>query len=553
MKQYETFELTFTGPEPEGSRALVDLQAEFTIAGEVKRVSGFYAGNGVYKVRFYSTAAGRCSWKVWGVVSGAGEVLCEPANPGKAGEEEYRKSPDTDGERKAVTCGECCDMTGKGRTPRGMVRASGRHFKYHDGTWYRPFGTTIYAMVHQEEALVNTTMATLRSAPFNKVRFCVFPKHYDFNHNEPPYYPFEKTDGKWDVHKPAAVYWDALEERIRELDAMGIQGDLILFHPYDRWGFSRFSKEESLVYLDYLLRRLSAMPNLWWSLANEYDLMSNYKREDWQEFAGFVAEHDPYGHCLSNHNCMAYWDFSQKEITHCSIQDVNVNEVPELWERYRKPVIFDECRYEGNIIHGWGNISGREMVRRFWTAVCCGGYCTHGETFYSEDEVLWWARGGVLKGESSARIAFLKEIVEALPGPLEFMGEGSGAYTEGQLLSMKKNGISEEFQKNFFLTAMLNMPEEQVKAFLTKERVAFGHCGQEAYLKFLERQCAAVTKLNLPEEGNYRIEVIDTWEMTRQVVTENACGRVQIDLPGKEDMAVLAVSKTGNIPGSGGK
>ena len=29
-----------------------------------------------------------------------------------------------------------------------------------------------------------------------KVRHCVFPKHYDYNHNEPPYYAFEKdADG----------------------------------------------------------------------------------------------------------------------------------------------------------------------------------------------------------------------------------------------------------------------------------------------------------------------------------------------------------------------
>ncbi|MCI9338124.1 MAG: DUF5060 domain-containing protein, partial [Lachnospiraceae bacterium] len=363
MRQYETYELTFSGPEPEGSKAAVDLQAEFTLGGETKKVSGFYAGDGQYKVRYYPSGTGTCRFQVWGAVTAEGEEVCEPA--GETGAD--------------------------GSTPasHGMVRAAGRHFRYEDGACYRPFGTTVYALLHQERNLVDTTMDTLRKAPFNKVRFCVFPKHYDFNHNDPECYPFEKTEGKWDVHRPVAAYWEALESRIRELDACGIQGDLILFHPYDRWGFSKFSKEDSLVYLDYLLRRLSAMPNLWWSLANEYDLMPNYKREDWADFARFVAEHDPYGHCLSNHNCMAYWDFSQKEITHCCIQDVNVNEVPELWEQYDKPVVFDECRYEGNIIHPWGNLSGRELSRRFWTAVCCGGYCTHGETFYSKDEVLW--------------------------------------------------------------------------------------------------------------------------------------------------------------------
>lgn len=517
MRQYETFELTFTGQEPEGSKALADCRGEFTLAGQTEQVRGFYAGDGKYKIRFYPSGAGKCTWKVWGAVSGEGEEICEPA----------------------------------AAASHGMVRVEGLHFKYEDGTWYRPFGTTVYALIHQEKKLVDTTMETLKGAPFNKVRFCVFPKSYDFNHNEPEVYAFEKTDGKWDVHKPVAAYWEALESRIREMDAMGIQGDLILFHPYDRWGFSKFSKEDSLVYLDYLLRRLSAMPNLWWSLANEYDLMPDYTREDWADFARFVAEHDPYGHCLSNHNCMNYWDFEQKEITHCCIQDVNVAEVPELQEKYGKPIVFDECCYEGNIIHQWGNLSGRELMRRFWTAVCCGGYCTHGETFYSEDEVLWWARGGVLKGESPARIAFLREIVEELPGPLEFVSEGLWSIFSVKEMLAKKDEVERlkaegkeqkpSSREEFFLGVVLNLPRERMLPFVVKERMALGHCDEAAYLKFLGRQCAALAELNLPQEGSYRVEVIDPWEMTRKVVKENVNGTVQVELPGKEDMAVLAV------------
>ena len=36
-------------------------------------------------------------------------------------------------------------------------------------------------------------------------------------------------------------------------------------------------------------------------------------------------------------------------------------------------------------------------------------------------------------------------------------------------------------------------------------------------------------------------KVIDAWNMTREVVAQNVCGRVQIKLPGREDMAVLAL------------
>lgn len=106
---------------------------------------------------------------------------------------------------------------------------------------------------------------------------------------------------------------------------------------------------------------------------------------------------------------------------------------------------------------------------------------------------------------------------------------------------MKENGAPEEVKKNFFTMAMLNLPKERMLSFVAKERTAVGHCGKEAYLKFLERQCAALTELRLPEEGDYRIEVIDTWEMTRKVTMEHVNGTVKVELPGKEDMAVLAV------------
>ncbi len=56
MRQYETFELAFSGAAPKGSEAQVNQEAVFE-NGETKvRAKGFYAGNSTYKVRllFYS-------------------------------------------------------------------------------------------------------------------------------------------------------------------------------------------------------------------------------------------------------------------------------------------------------------------------------------------------------------------------------------------------------------------------------------------------------------------------------------------------------------------
>src|SRR5260370_23195842 len=61
------------------------------------------------------------------------------------------------------------------------------HFAYADGTPYFPIGTTCYASTHQGDRLEEQTLATLKKSPFNKIRMCVFPKHYAFNQNEPVY------------------------------------------------------------------------------------------------------------------------------------------------------------------------------------------------------------------------------------------------------------------------------------------------------------------------------------------------------------------------------
>lgn len=127
-------------------------------------------------------------------------------------------------------------------------------------------------------------METLAKSPFNKIRMLVFPKHMPYNNNEPSLFPFMKgEDGSWDVRHPDFEFWNHLDSCIEELGKLGVEADLILFHPYDRWGFSKLTHEESMIYLDYCIRRLSAFRNLWWSLANEYELVTSKTPENWME------------------------------------------------------------------------------------------------------------------------------------------------------------------------------------------------------------------------------------------------------------------------------
>ncbi|MGN0999195.1 MAG: DUF5060 domain-containing protein [Faecousia sp.] len=505
MEQYKLLELSFPGPEPERDFAQVDLTATFSCGEHSLTVPGFYAGNGIYKVRFLPQWQGVWNWTVTGVVEASGQETCVP---------------------------------GSGH---GLVKAEQTHFRYEDGTLYWPIGTTVYALAHQSDERIAETMDTLRGSCFNKIRICLFPKWMVYNRDEPALFPFERdSDGKWDVRRPCFAFWDRFERCLTQLAELGIQTDLILFHPYDHWGFSRMSQEEDLIYVDYLLRRFAAMPSLWWSLANEYDTMFFHTPQSWEDLEQFVAEHDPFGHLLSNHNWIKYWDFSRPSTTHVCLQTQDVYMVDQWVRQYGKPVMIDECCYEGTIPETWGNISAFELVNRFWCVTAKGGFCTHGETYWSEDEVLWWAKGGVLKGESPVRLKFLSDILSELPGPL--------APVLPQQLRENPNEnqapVSEEEKqfREYFRRAIESMGPDR-KATIANQNAEYkSFCDEQAYLTYYAHKCLARDTLHLPENHRYRIEVMDVWNMTRETVLENVNGTVTIPLPGKEGIALLATA-----------
>ena len=510
MKQYEMFELVFSGETLTDNWAQIGLTAEFTCGDTVKTVKGFYDGDGRYIMRFLPEIPGEWHWKVCGAANAEGTESCEPANGA-----------------------------------HGLVKAADTHFEYEDGTLFIPFGTTVYALAHQEDALVEQTLATLKETPFNKVRMCVFPKHYDYNHNEPPCYAFEKNiDGGWDVNRPCIAFWHRFEGILKRIADMDIQIDLILFHPYDRWGFSKLPQGDNLIYLDYLQRRLSAWPNIWWSLANEYDLNMGAKSlEDWEEIEECVAKNDPYGHPLSNHNCMCFWDATRKNVTHASLQTKGFSEIPRWIREYQKPVMIDECCYEGNLPHFWGSISGQEMVRRFWRCYASGAYCTHGETFLSDDDILWWARGGVLRGESPKRIAFLRQIMESLPGPLTPREDNIWfvVLKEGKELDQALTSVPVDMQNicRLFSASIHRMSVQDRTAHLGGEHAWESHCGEEAYLTYFDLQCYGEQTVKLPEDKTYKAEIIDVWNMTREVIADHISGETRLTLPGRDNLALL--------------
>ena len=371
------------------------LTARFECDGETIVVKGFHDGDGTWKVRCMPTKEGRWTFKT------------------------QSPDPELDGRTGEFLCG----PPAKGN--HGPVRVAHTwHFAYADGTPYFQVGTTCYAWIHQTGELQEQTLKTLAAAPFNKIRLCIFPKSYTYSKNEPPFYPFERrADGTFDFTRLNPVSWRHLERRILDLQRLGIEADLILWHPYDRWGFAEMGKEHDDRYLRYCIARLAAFRNVWWSLANEYDLMAPGTRghrgdkamADWDRLFQILHTEDPFGRLRSIHNCRGFYDHTRPGVTHASVQSSDLASGPAWRERYRRPIVYDECKYEGNIPEGWGNITAEELTHRFWLGTIGGCYVGHGETYTHPQDILWWSKGGVLHGQSPARIAFLKRTMEPAP------------------------------------------------------------------------------------------------------------------------------------------
>ena len=466
VERWYIHEVALEGPRAGNPFLDVMFSATFSLDHRDVEVAGFYDGDGVYRVRFMPDTVG-----TWRYVT-------------------HSNASALDGVTGSFTC------TPASEDNHGPVRVDGTyHFRYEDGTPHFSFGTTCYVWNHQGEQLEAQTLETLKTtgAAFNKMRMCVFPKDYTYNRNEPELHAFERdSSGNLDFERFNPAFFRHLEQRVADLRDLGIEADLILFHPYDRWGYSTMPADVDDRYLRYVVARLSAYRNVWWSMANEYDLMRSKTMLDWDRFFKIVQTHDPAQHLRSIHNCQAFYDHSQPWVTHSSVQHADLTQVSRWREQYGKPVVVDECQYEGNIPNNWGNITAEELVHRFWEGSVRGGYVGHGETYLHPDDILWWSKGGVLHGESPARIAFLREIMEAGP-------------------------TLDPYGTNWDLT----------------------QAGDDDYrLIYVGRHRPAAKTLKLPEGRHYTVDIIDTWGMTITPLEGTFAGTVEIDLPGTLNVAV---------------
>lgn len=468
VEQWGIFEASYPGPT--GGNPFVDVEfgAVFEQSGKSVAVGGFYDGGGTCRVRFMPETTGAWTYRT------------------------QSNRPELDGKTGSFV------VSAATAENRGPVRVKDEyHFVYADGAPYRELGTTCYGWTCQPEELEEQTLKTLADAPFNKMRMCVFPKWFNYNHVEPPLYPFVgQAPNHWDFTQFNPAYFQHFERRIAQLGAMGIEADVILFHPYDEghWGFDNMGAENDDRYLRYTIARLGAHRNVWWSLANEWDYFKTKKEADFERIGETIAKNDPYRHLCSIHQQKVFFDHSKPWITHVSVQNDMPDNAPMYLRKWGKPVIFDECRYEGDIPEGWGDITATRLVGNFWKTLVEGAFCGHGETYLNAKEELWWSKGGVLLGQSPERLKFFKQVVDAAPA----------------------------------------------EATVLSERNTWGVEG-EYYLTYLWDRQHLTQSYKLPAGGRFKAEVLDTVAMTITPVAGTFSETAEIPLPIQPYLAIRVV------------
>jgi hypothetical protein len=396
VEKWGTFEITLNGPSDGNPFLDVTLAAEFTNGIKTVTVDGFYDGGGVYRIRFMPDQTG--SWRYftrsnrWQLTQQRGTFAVTVPSKGNHG-------------------------------PVGVAYTF--HFAYADGTPFKQVGTTCYTWTHRPAEVEEQTLKTLAASPFNKLRMCVFPQTHGIKTMPPARFPFAGEGTKPDYARFNPEFFQHLDLRVGQLRDLGIECDLILFHPYDDghiWGLDTMPPEVEDRYLRYIVARLGAYRNIWWSMANEYDFVRTKTDADWDRYFRVVQAADPYAHLRSIHNGKIIYDHNKPWVTHVSMQNGSAVVEPgraELYrDVYRKPIVYDEVEYEGNHKSRWAQLTGHEMVHRFWAGTVAGTYVGHSEFLMDPNdpgEFVWLGQGGTLKGESPARLAFLRKILEESP------------------------------------------------------------------------------------------------------------------------------------------
>jgi len=352
------------------------------------------AKGGVFKVRFCPTRPGR--WRLAGL---------ETNRPG------------FEPLATAVTC------------------VASRHpgFWLPDGRWYRrsngshPFilGNTHYTFLSRRDnrgrVCCDPVLDIRRSARYyKKVRFSLFGGRYP----DPTLKPFlddagrPSDDGRFAFRPNPAWFLRGVDPAVAEGFERDVVCDLILCGPDTRESRSTL-KYHPRPWLRYVAARYGAYPNVWFCLANEWDIKDpRYTAEEIRGAGSYLRSCLAYPAPISVHGSPRRWrpELNGSWHDHVIIQ-YKVKRLPQAADAVlesfslggKKPVVNDENGYQGK---GDGFALG-DVVEGCLGTFLGGGYPTTGEKFASKKGQYFWGGFDPEKHSATKHLAFLRRFLEA--------------------------------------------------------------------------------------------------------------------------------------------
>jgi hypothetical protein len=182
-----------------------------------------------------------------------------------------------------------------------------RSFVWDNGTHPYLWGQTYYQMVNQARKSLDTPSgdsfwhpAVTGSASYgmNKIRLLVTPWGPDLRTGvNVTTRAFPLVGASLDRDQIDEKHWQGLDKAIDYLNSQGIVADLILFHDGDATWTPFGTTAQNQRYTRYVTARYAAYPNVIWSLANEYQLLTGSSpagNGPWNDLGCLIRGCSPY-------------------------------------------------------------------------------------------------------------------------------------------------------------------------------------------------------------------------------------------------------------------
>ena len=508
VHRYGVHEIVFHGPNcsaKDNPVRDIELVTEWRHeSGDRIRVWGFYDGDGrggiegnVFKVRFCPPRLGK--WWLHAVRS-------------------------NDSKLNGQHCGDvvkCLDSTHPGFW---LVDpdTQGRWYRRSDGSHPYIIGNTMYTFLSEcgPDGPTGGNIADDvhgNSEYFKKIRFSIAGGRYPHPQDKPFLDEAGKPtdDGDWSHRPNPAWFSQRVDLAVKTAYEHDVIADLILNGPDTVESRSilraQHNDGDATPILQYMAARYGSFPNVWFCLANEFDIKTpKYTTEQAATFGRILREHLPYPMPVSIHARPRDWyrELNRQPAWHDHViiqkKLKALNEAADWVSRNHAigggvPVIDDELAYEGKG-DGW---SEADVIESHLGAFLGGGYGTTGHKPAAKQGHYFW---GHFKAEEHHAADNLKWLREQIDTNIRFWK-----------LQPVAVGPTEEGRTNVSIFRRLD-PRFRVLEWPGHE-----------YVLGTNRRCQGMVA-RLPS-GQWRIVHYDVIKKQRQVVAASTSGDFRFDSP----------------------